>query len=90
MGASMTPQTVRLVIVGLAQTAGLEASRFSAHSLRSGLATQAAVNGATEAAIMRQTGHKSVAMVRRYAALNPASVFANKPHYRLRGDSSIG
>ena len=66
LGASITPQTVRLVIVGLADTAGLEASRFSAHSLRSGLATQATINGASERAIMKQTGHKSVAMVRRY------------------------
>ena len=66
LGASMTPQTVRLVIVGLADTAGLDASRFSAHSLRSGLATQATINGASERAIMKQTGHKSVAMVRRY------------------------
>ena len=62
----MTAQTVRLVIVGLADTAGLEASRFSAHSLRAGLATQATINGASERAIMKQTGHKSVAMVRRY------------------------
>jgi site-specific recombinase XerD len=66
VGASMTPQTVRLVIVGLADTAGLDASRFSAHSLRAGLATQATINGASERAIMKQTGHKSVAMVRRY------------------------
>jgi integrase len=43
-----------------------DASRFGAHSLRSGLATQAARNGASERAIMRQTGHKSVSMVRRY------------------------
>lgn len=34
--------------------------------LRSGLATQAARNGASERAIMNQTGHKSVQMVRRY------------------------
>lgn len=66
LGASMTPQTVRLVIVDLAQASGLDASRFSAHSLRAGLATQATINGASERAIMKQTGHKSVAMVRRY------------------------
>jgi hypothetical protein len=34
--------------------------------LRSGLATQATRNGASERAMMRQTGHKSVSMVRRY------------------------
>jgi hypothetical protein len=30
------------------------------------MATTAAGNGASEASIMRQTGHRSVAMVRRY------------------------
>jgi integrase len=39
---------------------------FSGHSLRAGCATQSAVNGASEAPIMRMTGHKSVNMVRRY------------------------
>ncbi|MGH7920458.1 MAG: tyrosine-type recombinase/integrase [Candidatus Dormibacteraceae bacterium] len=39
---------------------------FSGHSRRSGLATQAAQGGASERAIMRQTGHRSVQMVRRY------------------------
>jgi len=36
------------------------------HSLRAGLATCAAANGATETVIMAQTGHKSTAMVRPY------------------------
>jgi hypothetical protein len=30
------------------------------------MATMAAINGASERSIMRQTGHKSVQMVRRY------------------------
>jgi integrase len=34
--------------------------------LRSGMATSAARAGASERAIMEQTGHKSTAMVRRY------------------------
>lgn len=38
----------------------------TARSLRSGLATAAAAGGAPERAIMRQTGHRSVEMVRRY------------------------
>jgi len=40
--------------------------RYGAHSLRAGFATTAWANGATELAIMRQTGHKSNAMVRKY------------------------
>jgi site-specific recombinase XerD len=45
---------------------GMDASRFAGHSLRSGLATSAAIAGASEAAIMRQTRHRSLVTVRRY------------------------
>ena len=45
---------------------GLEAAGYSGHSLRAGLATSAAIGGASERAIMKQTGHKSAAMFRRY------------------------
>jgi site-specific recombinase XerD len=45
---------------------GLETAVYAGHSLRAGLATQAAMNGASELAIMRQTGHRSLATVRRY------------------------
>ena len=46
--------------------AGLERGAYSGHSLRAGLATSAAITGASERSIMAQTGHKSAAMVRRY------------------------
>ena len=36
------------------------------HSLRAGMATQAAMNGATERTIMKQTGHRTLTMLRRY------------------------
>lgn len=39
---------------------------IAGHSLRVGHVTQAARNGVSESRIMRQTGHKSTAMVRRY------------------------
>jgi integrase len=45
---------------------GLNAVEFAGHSLRSGLCTSAALGGASERAIMNQTGHKSEKMVRRY------------------------
>ena len=45
---------------------GLDASVFAGHSLRSGLATSAAMAGASERSIMNQTGHRSLNMVRRY------------------------
>jgi integrase len=40
--------------------------QYAGHSLRAGLATAAALGGASERAIMNQTGHRSVTMVRRY------------------------
>jgi integrase len=49
-----------------ARQAGLDPSCFAGHSLRAGLATTAARAGKSERAIMKQTGHRSVAMVRRY------------------------
>jgi integrase len=39
---------------------------YAGHSLRAGLATAAALGGASERAIMNQTGHRSLATVRRY------------------------
>jgi integrase len=39
---------------------------FAGHSLRSGLATAAAKVGKSERSIMKQTGHRSVSVVRRY------------------------
>jgi site-specific recombinase XerD len=63
---AITPQVVALVVKRWCDAAGLDPSSFGAHSLRSGLATQSACNGASERAIMRQTGHRSVQTVRRY------------------------
>jgi integrase len=45
---------------------GLDPALYAGHSLRAGLATSAAAGGASERAIMAQTGHRSVTMVRRY------------------------
>lgn len=65
-GDRLTDQSVALVVKGAADAAGLDPARFSGHSLRAGLATQAAMGGASERAIMAQTGHRSPMMVRRY------------------------
>jgi integrase len=54
------------IVKKYAAAVGLDASEFAGHSLRSGLATSAAAAGATERSIMRQTGHRSEKMVRRY------------------------
>ena len=49
-----------------ARRAGLKVEELGGHSLRAGCVTQAAMNGVREYVIMRQTGHKTVATLRRY------------------------
>ena len=63
----MTGQGVWRVVKRLA------GSDFSGHSLRAGLATAAAKAGKSASTIMKQTGHKSLAMVSRY--VRDASLF---------------
>ena len=62
----LSAYAVALIVKRYATAAGLNASEFAGHSLRSGLATSAAQAGASERAIMNQTGHRSLNMVRRY------------------------
>ncbi len=57
---------VALIVKRSAAAAGLDPAKYAGHSLRSGLATSAAIGGASERSIMAQTGHRSVTMVRRY------------------------
>lgn len=62
----LSDRAVALIVKRHAEAAGLEAEKYSGHSLRAGLATSAAMGGASERAIMRQTRHRSLPMVRRY------------------------
>jgi integrase len=62
----LTSHAVARIIKRAAAAAGLDAAAFSGHSLRAGLATAAAAAGASDRVIMKQTGHKSRAMVDRY------------------------
>jgi site-specific recombinase XerD len=66
VGESLSDKAIALIIKRRALTAGLDPKPFSGHSLRAGLATAAAQVGVSERAIMAQTGHKSLPMVRRY------------------------
>ncbi len=49
-----------------ASRAGLKEEELGGHSLRAGCVTQAAMNGVREFIIMKPTGHKTVATLRRY------------------------
>ena len=62
----LTDQSVALIVKRAATAAGLNPRDYAGHSLRAGLATAAAMAGVSERAIMAQTGHRSVLMVRRY------------------------
>jgi integrase len=55
------------VVKKLADRAGLDASKYAGHSLRAGRATSVAIAGASKRSIMKQTGHRSVQIVRRYS-----------------------
>lgn len=62
----LSDRSVARLVKEHAQLIGLDPERYAGHSLRAGLATSAADGGASDRAIMRQTGHRSVAMVNRY------------------------
>jgi len=62
----LTGRGVALTVKHYAAARGKDARAYSGHSLRAGFATAAARAGAAERDIMRQTGHRSEAMVRRY------------------------
>ena len=66
VGERLSDKGVARIVRAAAIRAGLDPERLSGHSLRAGLATSAAAAGAPETAIMRTTGHRSTAMVRRY------------------------
>jgi site-specific recombinase XerD len=64
--AGLTGRSVALIVKRHVSGLGLDQSRYAGHSLRAGLVTSAAKAGRSEASIMRTTGHRSSAMVRRY------------------------
>jgi integrase len=67
VGASkLTSGMVARTIKKYIKKIGLDPSNYSGHSLRAGLVTSAAIAGAAEWQIRKQTGHKSNEMVSRY------------------------
>jgi integrase len=62
----LNDRTVAEVVKRRVALIGEDPSLYSGHSLRAGFATSAAAAGASEFAIARQTGHRSMAVLRRY------------------------
>ena len=69
----LSDRAVALIVQRTVAAAGLDPKQYSGHSLRAGLITSAALAGASETEIMRQSGHKSSQMVQKY--IRVADVF---------------
>lgn len=68
---------IAAVVQAAAKRAGLDPARYGGHSLRAGCATAAAAGGASDLAIAGRTGHRSLAVLRRY--VRHGSLFAVDP-----------
>lgn len=62
----LVAEQVTIAVKRCVRRLGIDTSIFSAHSLRSGLATSAAQAGVPEREIAETTGHRSMAVLRRY------------------------
>lgn len=62
----LSAQSVALIVKQAAMRAGLDAARFSGHSLRAGFVTVAAGRRVPEYQIQEVTGHRSADVLRRY------------------------
>jgi site-specific recombinase XerD len=74
---ALSPRSVAKILKQAATRAGINPASIAGHSLRAGMVTQAAINGAEERDIARTTGHHSVGMLRRYIRDDRASFGAS-------------
>lgn len=73
--SAMTNHSVARIVKKLAKQAGMDEQKYSGHSLRSGLITTCANAGVDERSIMKQSGHKSITVMRGY--IQDATLFQN-------------
>src|SRR6266567_4649985 len=64
--SGLHPDSIGTILKRAATRAGIDATNLAGHSMRAGMATQAAMNGAAEREIAKTTGHKSTHVLRRY------------------------
>ena len=62
----LSDRAVARAVQRACRRAGLAPAAYAGHSLRAGFATAAAAGGASERAILNQTGHRSLPVLRRY------------------------
>ncbi len=77
----LSDRAVALVVQRVAKRAGIDPANLAGHSLRSGFCTEAARAGASERAIMSQTGHKSTTTLRGY--IRDGGMFLEHPGAKL-------
>jgi site-specific recombinase XerD len=63
---AITAHSVAMIVKRVVTGLGYDPKRYGAHSLRAGFATSVIENGASEAAMMRITRHRSVVIARKY------------------------
>ena len=82
-GKRLSDQVVRTVVRERGAGAGLEVDQLSGHSLRAGLVTQAALNGADLRDIAKQTGHRSDKVLSSY--IRDADLWRNNVTEKMGG-----
>ena len=65
--------SIAAIFKSAAARAGMNATNIAGHSVRAGMATQAALNGSSERAIAKTTRHRSRRVLRRY--IRPGEMF---------------
>jgi site-specific recombinase XerD len=70
-------ETLNVALKRMLEQIGENPHHFGAHSLRSGMITEAAIHGASDTAIKQRTGHKCLETIQRY--IRPASIFDFDP-----------
>lgn len=78
---ALSEGSIAKILKRAAARAGIDPENVPGHSLRAGMTTTAAIEGATEQEIARSTGHKSDEMVRKY--IRDAELFRDNMTARL-------
>ena len=77
----LTDQSVRSILLDSLMKASINPKNFSGHSLRAGFVTVSYINGTSEEAIQKTTGHINLNVLRRYK--RDADLFRNNASKKL-------
>jgi len=81
IGGKIGDQSIGLIVKRYAKYIGKKKTDVSAHSLRRGFCTQAAMSGVPERLIMRHTRHQSVEVMREY--IDSGNIWNESPLYAM-------